>query len=252
MVSQSAASRIKVKRLPKRKSILIFTVFILLFALILFFYLRFLNSNPSPLTDRSTVVKEAQTVIEEKLGTIYNNWPIELEQNNYHLWCVAVEDMVRHEPFIQLPDGSIITHSIPCQYFDSKGQEQIIYIPAVRFKEDERLTQVLGYTPVANNPTYDDLWSQMSNGLAMDIGPINLLNNHGYTGIGQIMLITFGLVKDSPVTRFAHEAEQQLYSHEILSQFAQVGDPDLLYNKLIFPQGVPFYNQLSELQKSIK
>jgi hypothetical protein len=141
--------------------------------------------------------------------------------------------MYRHEPFIELPDGSIVTHSIPCQYFDAEGNEQIVFIPTVRFKEDERLTQFLGYQPKTNVTNYEDAWEIMSYGLAKDIGPINFLDNHGYVGAGHPFTLHFGPVEPDQIQAFASQVQAEIQANP--EDFAGSGDPADLYQQLLFP-----------------
>lgn len=163
----------------------------------------------------------------------FENGGLQFENGHYTLYCIATEDMHIHEPFIELPDGSIVTHSIPCQYFDAEGNEQIVYIPAVRFKENEKLIQFLGFQPVSNDPAYEGTWDLMSYGLAKDMGPINFVDNHGYVGAGHPFTLHFGPVEPDQVQAFASEVQAEIQANPEV--FADAGNPAGLYQQLLFP-----------------
>jgi hypothetical protein len=164
----------------------------------------------------------------------FDNGGLQLENDQYTLYCIATEDMHRHEPFIELPEGNVVTHSIPCQYFDAEGNEQLVYIPAVRFKANEKLTQFLGFTAAPNSPTYEEAWEIMTTGLARVIGPINLLNNHGYTGAGHPFTLQFRTADDEEIQAFASEIQGEVQANP--ERFAASGDPADLYQQLLFPE----------------
>ncbi|MBU2543054.1 hypothetical protein KJ707_00610, partial [Patescibacteria group bacterium] len=51
------------------------------------------------------------------------------EKGTYGFLCVAAQDIVQHKPPLQLPGGYEVSHTIPCQYIDANGNEQIISFP---------------------------------------------------------------------------------------------------------------------------
>jgi hypothetical protein len=169
----------------------------------------------------------------QAMKTQFENGGLQLENDKYHLFCISSQDMYRHEPFIELHDGSIVTHSIPCQYFDAEGSEQLVFIPAVRFKEDEKLYQFLGFKPVVDNPIYDEVWELTSYGAAKDIGPISFLHEHGYTGAGHPFTLHFGLVEPDQIQAFASQVQAEIQANP--EDFAGSGDPADLYQQLLFP-----------------
>jgi hypothetical protein len=141
-------------------------------------------------------LNNAKKLIERELGVNYNNWPLKEEGGSYHLWCIASKDIHYHTPHINLGDDYVVTHSIPCQYYDAQGQEQIVYIPAIIFNLEKDLYQFIGRKPVIGEDAknlFDGYTGHFS-----DTGPVNIIKRgQGYAGAGQIMIINLDHFDDS-------------------------------------------------------
>ena len=174
----------------------------------------------------------------------YENGLEQSSRGAFGLWCIATEDMVRHNPPIEMTGGDIVTHSIPCQYPGPDGKDHIVLIPTLRFNEKERTYQILAHNPVVDNG-FDGMFEIVTTGLAKDIGPIRFLeNNFGYAGQGSILLVSFKMPDVDSPRAFLPDSQRELYTPELLAEFARTGNPDLLPHQFLLPQDEPFLNSL--------
>jgi len=193
---------------------------------------------------------------ESLLSTFNGQFGYENGLNNidgrYYLWCIATEDMVQHNPPIELTGGDIVTHSISCQYPGPDGKDHLVLIPALRFNEKERIYQILGFNPVVDNG-FDSMLEMSTTGLGKDIGPLRFLESpFGYAGQGSILLVSFKMpdadytqMPDEDYTQgFLPDSQRELYTPELLAEFARTGNPDLLPHQFLLPESEPFGNRL--------
>jgi hypothetical protein len=160
--------------------------------------------------------------------------------NTYSLACIASEDIHYHQNNIELPDGYTVTHSIPCQYYDAQGEEQIVYIPAMIFNLDKDLYQYLGRGPVSpvSFPDLDpdsvmNMYSQFT-GVISDIGPINLYKKHdGYIGKGHPITLIFSSDLEENFS-MPQDLLSNLITSEDFTNFAQDGNPAHLPEQLLW------------------
>jgi len=168
---------------------------------------------------------------------------LNLEGGRYYLWCIAAEDMVRHNPPIEMTGGDIVTHSIPCQYPGPDGKDHIVLIPTLRLNEKERTYQFLGHNPVVNN-NFNAVLEAVTTGVGKDIGPIRFLESpFGYAGQGSILLVSFKMPDADSTQGFLPDFQRELYTPELLAEFAKTGNPDLLPHQFLFPESEPFGNR---------
>ena len=182
----------------------------------------------------------------------YENGLEQSSRGAFGLWCIATEDMVRHNPPIEMTGGDIVTHSIPCQYPGPDGKDHLVLIPALRFNEKERIYQILGFNPVVDNG-FDSMLEMSTTGLGKDIGPLRFLESpFGYAGQGSILLVSFKMpdadytqMPDEDYTQgFLPDSQRELYTPELLAEFARTGNPDLLPHQFLLPESEPFGNRL--------
>jgi hypothetical protein len=149
------------------------------------------------------------------------------------LACIASEDIHYHQNNIELPDGYIVTHSIPCQYYDAQGEEQIVYIPAMIFNLDKELYQFLGRMPVIGSDSLINLHSQYT-GVFSDTGPINKYKKRdGYIGKGHPITLTFSSDLEENFS-MPQDLLSDLITSEDFTNFAQDGDPGHLPEQLLW------------------
>lgn len=67
------------------------------------------------------------------------------DKGNYGFKCVAAQNIVQHKPPLQLPGGYEVSHTIPCQYIDASGKEQIISFPVFAFNVEAKTFWILGH-----------------------------------------------------------------------------------------------------------
>ena len=175
----------------------------------------------------------------------YENGLQQSSQGAFGLWCIAAEDMVQHNPPIEMTGGDIVTHSIPCQYPGPDDKDHIILVPAFRLNMEEGVYQFLGHNPVlaeeigANIEDLRDTFTSKHT----DIAGI-LRRNFGYTGKGSILLVSFKMPDADSTQGFLPDSQRELYTPELLAEFARTGNPDLLPHQFLLPESEPFGNRL--------
>ena len=172
---------------------------------------------------------------------------LDLDLGNYYLWCIAAADMFRHQPPLEMAGGDIVTHSIPCQYRGPDGEEHIVLIPAFSANVKEGWYQILGHNRVTQENIGEtaDMNDIVRNLMELEIGPFNFLkNSFGYTGKGNILLVSFRMPSTDLTGDFLLNSQRELYTPELLAEFARTGNPELLPHQLLFPKKQPFWNSL--------
>jgi hypothetical protein len=153
--------------------------------------------------------------------------------NTYSLACIASEDIHYHQNNIELPDGYIVTHSIPCQYYDAQGEEQVVYLPAVIFNLEQGSYQFLGRQPVIDMHAAIRRYNAW-NGAFSDDGPINIYKSKdGYVGKGHPITLTFSSDLEENFS-MPQDLLSALITSEDFTNFAQDGSPEHLPAQLLW------------------
>jgi hypothetical protein len=149
------------------------------------------------------------------------------------LACIASEDIHYHQNNIELPDGYIVTHSIPCQYYDAQGEEQVVYLPAVIFNLEQGSYQFLGRQPVIDMHAAIRRYNAW-NGAFSDDGPINIYKSKdGYVGKGHPITLTFSSDLEENFS-MPQDLLSALITSEDFTNFAQDGSPEHLPAQLLW------------------
>lgn len=158
-----------------------------------------------------------------------------------------------HNPPIQLPGGFEISHTLPCQYIDANGQEQIVEIPAFMFNRTEVTGLIIG-SGIATQDNIKGLAAQI-NSMANDPNGVipAFMGMEGYTGQGSIVLVYAGMptgdIRNDTEGEYLREVIEELYTPEILAEFARTGDPAVLAQPgLLLPVRVSFRNAFAVSQ----
>ncbi len=162
--------------------------------------------------------------------------PILKENGSYHMFCVG-DEIVTHEPAIQLPTGQEISHTFYCQYLDAEGNQQGFHIPVYTYNLGDLTGKNIGYLPKEYpQDVFEDLviTNKLYNYTVKSPGAIGMLERVGWSGPGHIFYVTFAMPTNiddlSHLTErgYFNEAIMQMLTAAQIDQFAQTGDASLL------------------------